>query len=166
MLPLLRNGVQTSVRQVANCTAKLHPAPTPNNAAARPSWSLAALAAAGSVALAGTGCSCDNVSAAKSSTPAPGASGLRTVGVLHRDDKLMMRGYTLFSNKKETYLINEDGRVVHEWRSNYDVFGAHLLPNGNLLRSIALPFHLLELLSRKRTPFVAHLRQMTATIIA
>lgn len=35
---------------------------------------------------------------------------------------------------RETYLIDNDGRVVHEWRSTRNVFSAYLLPNGNLVR--------------------------------
>lgn len=58
----------------------------------------------------------------------------RTVGVLHRDDEKVMKGYVLICSGKETFLLDEDGRVVHEWRSRRAVFVAHLLPNGNLLR--------------------------------
>jgi len=57
----------------------------------------------------------------------------RTVGVLERD-ATMQEGLTLFSMGRETYLIDEDGRVVHEWRSSRVNFCAYLLPNGNLLR--------------------------------
>lgn len=58
----------------------------------------------------------------------------RTVGVLDRNDAKMQKGYTLFCASQETYLIDEDGRVVNEWRSSRPVFCAYLLPNGNLLR--------------------------------
>jgi hypothetical protein len=58
----------------------------------------------------------------------------RTVGVVDRDDALLMPGCTLFCAGLETYLIDADGRVVHEWRSERPVFAAYLLPNGNLLR--------------------------------
>jgi len=58
----------------------------------------------------------------------------RTVGVLERQDSKMQPGYTLFCAGLETYLIDEDGRVVHEWRSLRTVFCAYLLPNGHLLR--------------------------------
>lgn len=58
----------------------------------------------------------------------------RTVGVLDRNDAKIQRGYTLFSAGQETYLIDEDGCVVHEWRSSRKVFCAYLLPTGHLLR--------------------------------
>lgn len=58
----------------------------------------------------------------------------RTIGVLERDDERMQRGYTLISAGRETYLIDEDGRLVHEWRSLRNVFCAYLKANGNLLR--------------------------------
>lgn len=65
----------------------------------------------------------------------PGAAlSERTVGVLERDDARMQRGLTLFSAGRETYLIDEDGRVVQEWRSSRVNFCAYLLPSGNLLR--------------------------------
>lgn len=56
------------------------------------------------------------------------------MGVVSRDDVLSEMGYNLFSNGKETYLINNDGQVVHTWRSHRIVFCAYLLENGNLLR--------------------------------
>ena len=58
----------------------------------------------------------------------------RTVGVLERDDARISPGYTLLCQGCETYLIDSDGRVVHEWRSTRPVFIAYLLPNGNLVR--------------------------------
>lgn len=39
----------------------------------------------------------------------------RTVGVVTRDDA-MSPGYTLFNASRETYLIDEDGQMVHMWR--------------------------------------------------
>ena len=58
----------------------------------------------------------------------------RTVGVLERDDARAQPGYTLLCAGREVYLIDLDGRVVHEWRSERNVFVAYLLPNGNLVR--------------------------------
>ncbi len=57
----------------------------------------------------------------------------RTVGVVSRNDK-KMSGYTLFNASRETYLIDEDGQVIHQWRSSRPVFVSYLLPSGNLLR--------------------------------
>ena len=58
----------------------------------------------------------------------------RTVGVLERDDEKMQQGYTLMCQNREVFLLDEDGRIVHEWRSDHLVFCAYLLPGGNLLR--------------------------------
>mmetsp|Transcript_25606 Transcript_25606/g.64548 ORF Transcript_25606/g.64548 Transcript_25606/m.64548 type:complete len:494 (+) Transcript_25606:98-1579(+) len=57
-----------------------------------------------------------------------------SVGVVVRDDNRVQPGYTLISAGRETYLIDEAGRVVHEWRSTSQVSVAYLLPNGHLLR--------------------------------
>lgn len=51
-------------------------------------------------------------------------------------------GYTLFAplNSKSTFLIDNCGRVVNKWVSNYYPGNtAYLLPNGNLLRTKRLP---------------------------
>ena len=56
----------------------------------------------------------------------------RTVGVVERKGA-MQPGYTLFCAGLEVYLIDADGRVVHEWRRERPVFVAYLRPNGNLL---------------------------------
>eukprot|EP00008_Paramoeba_atlantica_P015012 CAMPEP_0201484124 /NCGR_PEP_ID=MMETSP0151_2-20130828/8327_1 /ASSEMBLY_ACC=CAM_ASM_000257 /TAXON_ID=200890 /ORGANISM="Paramoeba atlantica, Strain 621/1 / CCAP 1560/9" /LENGTH=449 /DNA_ID=CAMNT_0047867639 /DNA_START=277 /DNA_END=1626 /DNA_ORIENTATION=- len=45
-----------------------------------------------------------------------------------------MEGYLLFNSGFGTYLIDEDGRVVHEWVSQMKVFTSKLAENGNLLR--------------------------------
>ena len=47
-------------------------------------------------------------------------------------------GYTLLAPQDSTmtYLLDMDGRVVNEWKSEYPCFYAELLPNGNLLRGI------------------------------
>lgn len=65
--------------------------------------------------------------------------GQNTVGVIVNTGKAV-DGYTLFTVLNRTYLINNDGRVVHQWKSNY-VAGqsAYLLENGNLLRAAQMP---------------------------
>lgn len=64
-------------------------------------------------------------------------------GVLHWNKKKAYEGYTLFApmvNCKTTYLIDMEGNVVHTWKSKYPPgLYAELLPNGNLLRTAALP---------------------------
>ena len=62
----------------------------------------------------------------------------RTVGVVARDDA-MFAGYTLFNASRESYLIDEDGQMVHMWRARRDVFVSYLLPSGHLLRDGAVP---------------------------
>ena len=57
----------------------------------------------------------------------------RTVGVVSRNDEKMCAGYT-FNANRETYLIDEDGQVVHLWRSRRPVFSSYLRPSGHLLR--------------------------------
>lgn len=45
-------------------------------------------------------------------------------------------GYTLFSIHKKTFLIDNCGRVVNEWNSEFTPGNAvYLLPNGNILRA-------------------------------
>ena len=58
----------------------------------------------------------------------------RSIGVLVRNESKMQSGYTLLHVNKESYLLDEDGRVVHEWSSCRDVFCGKLRPNGNLVR--------------------------------
>ena len=50
-------------------------------------------------------------------------------------------GYTLLAPQKSktTYLLDMDGKVVNEWKSEYGCFYAELLPDGNLLRHSRLP---------------------------
>ena len=63
----------------------------------------------------------------------------QTVGVFINDTSKVYKGYTLFAPKLNsmTYLINNDGRIVHKWtRSTYAPGQAvYLLENGNLLRT-------------------------------
>jgi len=61
-----------------------------------------------------------------------------TMGLIINDTANTFHGYTLFSPKHNTksYLINNDGRKVHEWTASIYHPGqsAYLLENGNLLR--------------------------------
>jgi len=66
-------------------------------------------------------------------SPNPG----QTVGVYLNTDRAFA-GYTLLAPKHDTttYLIDNAGRVVNSWRSNYEPGqSAYLLPNGHLLRA-------------------------------
>jgi len=61
----------------------------------------------------------------------------QTVG-LFLNDSLAYNGYTLVSSNsaKNTYLIDNCGRVVNTWTSEYvPYFSAYLTPEGNLLRT-------------------------------
>ena len=61
----------------------------------------------------------------------------RTLGIL-KNDSNSFKGYTLFCPmpSKITYLIDNYGRIVHTWESQYDPnLGIYLLENGNLLKS-------------------------------
>jgi hypothetical protein len=80
--------------------------------------------------------SSETAPAAKATDAAETPRGLRvkTAGVTP--------GYVLFSPllSGTTYLIDEDGKVVHTWESDYAPFGSvHLLDNGNLLRTARQP---------------------------
>lgn len=63
----------------------------------------------------------------------------RTVGLFLNDSALSYKGYTLLAPNKytATYLINNQGRLVHKWsNSAYSPGNAvYLMPNGNLLRT-------------------------------
>ena len=57
----------------------------------------------------------------------------------------IFEGYTLFAPEysKKTYLINNEGKVVHTWKSNHtQALQVYLLENGNLLRADAPGFDL------------------------
>jgi hypothetical protein len=61
----------------------------------------------------------------------------RTVGVLEFNDAIE-EGYTLIipSSYNSTYLINNCGRIINEWDSEYTAgLMAYLLPDGRLLRA-------------------------------
>ncbi len=63
----------------------------------------------------------------------------RTVGLFIDDTTKAFNGYTLFAPKqnKMTYLINNEGRIVHQWTASTYPPGqsVYLLENGNLLRT-------------------------------
>ncbi|MEI7983152.1 MAG: aryl-sulfate sulfotransferase [Bacteroidota bacterium] len=63
----------------------------------------------------------------------------RTVGLFINDSTKTFRGYTLFAPKQNsmTYLINNDGRKIHEWSASTYPPGqaVYLLENANLLRT-------------------------------
>jgi len=58
----------------------------------------------------------------------------RTVGVIAHVEEKTQNGVTLISVGRETYLLDMDGRVVHEWRSDRMVFCAYLKSDGTLIR--------------------------------
>lgn len=66
-------------------------------------------------------------------------TGTRTVGLLLNNTAKVFNGYTLFAPKQNTmtYLINNEGRIMHQWtKSTYPPGqSVYLLENGNLLRS-------------------------------
>jgi hypothetical protein len=70
----------------------------------------------------------------------------RTVGLFSNDTAKTFKGYTLFAPKqnKMTYLINNEGRKVHEWKTSAYPPGqaVYLLENGNLLRTCMTPGNL------------------------
>ena len=62
----------------------------------------------------------------------------RTMGVIQNSDPAY-EGYTLFApmDSGTTYLIDNYGRVVHEWESQYRPnFSVYLTEDGNLVKSI------------------------------
>ncbi len=65
----------------------------------------------------------------------------QTVG-LFLNDSTAYQGYTLFIPKlyTTTYLIDNEGRLVHSWEGDYNpAASAYLLETGNLLRASLLP---------------------------
>lgn len=63
----------------------------------------------------------------------------RTVGLFTNNSAKVYNGYTLFAPKQytSTYLINNEGRLLHQWTASKFPPGqsVYLLENGNLLRS-------------------------------
>jgi len=69
-------------------------------------------------------------------SPNPG----QTIGLFLNTPKACP-GYTLFAPKHNTvtYLMDNEGRVVHQWKSAYEPGqSAYLLPNGHLVRACML----------------------------
>ncbi len=67
----------------------------------------------------------------------------RTMGLFINDSLQTFNGYTLFAPKQNTmtYLINNEGRKVHEWNASTYPPGqaVYILENGNLLRACMTP---------------------------
>ncbi|MBE50857.1 MAG: hypothetical protein CMP51_04115 [Flavobacteriales bacterium] len=62
-------------------------------------------------------------------------SQIQTVGLFHKDS-MVSDGYILFSPNNNTYLIDNCGRKIHEWNSNYKPGSSvYLLEDGSLLRT-------------------------------
>jgi len=62
----------------------------------------------------------------------------RTVGLFQNDAGKSFNGYTLFAPLRSmaTYLIDNEGKLVHSWQSNYlPGNSVYLLENGHLLRT-------------------------------
>jgi len=63
----------------------------------------------------------------------------KTVGLMLNNSSKVFEGYTLFAPKQYTasYLINNDGRIVHKWTASQYPPGqsVYLLENGDLLRA-------------------------------
>ena len=68
-----------------------------------------------------------------------GYTGVRTVGLFVNNTSKVYNGYTLFAPKQNTmtYLINNEGRLIHEWNASTYAPGqsVYLLENGHLLRA-------------------------------
>ena len=62
-------------------------------------------------------------------------SQIQTVG-LFTNDAQSFKGYTLFSPNSDTYLIDNCGKLINSWNSNYNAGSSvYLLENGSLLRA-------------------------------
>ena len=63
----------------------------------------------------------------------------RTMGLFLNDTARVFKGYTLFAPKQNTmtYLINNEGRIVHQWTASKYPPGqsVYLLENGDILRT-------------------------------
>lgn len=69
------------------------------------------------------------------------AAAQQTVGLFQNGPEAL-DGYTLScpANSTESYLIDNDGYVVHTWTSDYEPgTSCYLLPDGNLLRGVEVP---------------------------
>ncbi len=59
----------------------------------------------------------------------------QTVGLFTNDNQAY-KGYTLFSPNSNTYLIDNCGKLINSWNSNYNAGSSvYLLENGSLLRA-------------------------------
>ena len=59
----------------------------------------------------------------------------QTVGLFTNDNQ-SYKGYTLFSPNSNTYLIDNCGKLINSWNSNYNAGSSvYLLENGSLLRA-------------------------------
>lgn len=71
--------------------------------------------------------------------PDDGYTGTRTVGLFINNTSKVYNGYTLFAPKQNTmtYLINNEGRIIHEWNASTYAPGqsVYLLENGHILRA-------------------------------
>lgn len=66
-----------------------------------------------------------------------------TVGMLYHDSTKAFQGYTLFAPNvaTTTYLIDMNGKLVHQWESEYvPKLSAYLLEDGDLLRPASIMF--------------------------
>lgn len=63
------------------------------------------------------------------------------LGLLQYDKGKTFDGYTLIAPEQSTitYLMDMEGHIVNEWKSDYVPFYGELLPNGNLIRHGRLP---------------------------
>ena len=59
---------------------------------------------------------------------------MRTVGLLHGPTPLTCPGVTLFCKGRSTFLLDNDGRLVHEWKTDRNGSVAYLKDDGNLIR--------------------------------
>lgn len=65
-------------------------------------------------------------------------------GLLHHNPQLSYRGYTLFSaDRDKAFLIDMEGRIVHQWQNARGLTNPELLPNGNLM-ALAAPSESVE----------------------
>ena len=55
-------------------------------------------------------------------------------GLIHYNPALSYRGYSLFTaDKDKAFLIDMQGRIVHQWQNNLGIDNAVMLDNGNLM---------------------------------
>ena len=79
------------------------------------------------------------IALASSAASSPVEAQEQTVG-LFLNEEGSFDGYTLFApfGYGTTYLIDNDGRLIHSWDSDYNPMSAYLLENGSLLRTARL----------------------------